>query len=282
MQWAVRRLFEALARRRPLVAAFDDIHWAEPAMLDLIEHVAANARAPILIVCLARGDLLERRPGWAAAGGRGSVVRLEPLSDTDSARLLRRLAVRRRAKVRREEVMYAAEGNPLFLEQLVAMRADDPAVRTPPTIQALLAARIDALPIRERRVIEAASIEGRGFHRGAVRALVDQKRSVDAALAALVGRELIRPDRLRAARRDRLSVHPHPGARRGLRPAAQAAPGRPARGICRLARSHTTIAEARPTRSSATTSSKPTSTARSWGAPATTATASSPRARRAT
>ena len=195
VQWAVRRLFEALARRRPLVAAFDDIHWAEPAMLDLIEHVAANAKAPILIVCLSRGDLLERRPGWAAAGGRGSVVRLEPLSDTDSARLLRRLAVRRRAKVRREEVMYAAEGNPLFLEQLVAMRADDPGVRTPPTIQALLAARIDALPIRERRVVEAASIEGRGFHRGAVRALVDQKRSVDAALAALVARELIRPDR---------------------------------------------------------------------------------------
>ena len=91
--------------------------------------------------------------------------------------------------------MYAAEGNPLFLEQLVAMRADDPGVRTPPTIQALLAARIDALPVRERRVIEAASIEGRGFHRGAVRALVDQKRSVDAALASLVDRELIRPDR---------------------------------------------------------------------------------------
>jgi class 3 adenylate cyclase/tetratricopeptide (TPR) repeat protein len=195
VQWAVRRLFEALARRRPLVAAFDDIHWAEPAMLDLIEHVAATAAAPILIVCLARGDLLERRPEWAAAGGRGSIVRLEPLSDTDSARLLRRLAARRRAKVRREEVMYAAEGNPLFLEQLVAMRADDPAVRTPPTIQALLAARIDALPVRERWVIEAASIEGRGFHRGAVRALVDQKRSVDAALTALVDRELIRPDR---------------------------------------------------------------------------------------
>jgi tetratricopeptide (TPR) repeat protein len=91
--------------------------------------------------------------------------------------------------------MYAAEGNPLFLEQLVAMRADDPGVRTPPTIQALLAARIDALPQRDRRVIEAAAIEGRGFHRGAVRALVDQKRSVDAALSALVDRELIRPDR---------------------------------------------------------------------------------------
>src|SRR3954451_7717296 len=166
VQWAVRRLFEAMARRQPLVVVFDDIHWAEPAMLDLIEHVAAQATGPILVACLARGDLLERRPAWADAGGRGSIIRLEPLSDTDSARLLGRLATRRRATVRREEVMYAAEGNPLFLEQLVAMRADDPAVRTPPTIQALLAARIDALPIRERRVIEAASIEGRGFHRG--------------------------------------------------------------------------------------------------------------------
>ena len=195
VQWAVRRLFEAMARRRPLVVVFDDIHWAEPAMLDLIEHVAGNASGPILIACLARGDLLERRPKWAAAGGRGSIIRLEPLSDTDSARLLGRLAARRRAKVRREEVMYAAEGNPLFLEQLVAMRADDPGVRTPPTIQALLAARIDALPERDRRVIEAAAIEGRGFHRGAVRALVDQRRSVDAALSALVDRELIRPDR---------------------------------------------------------------------------------------
>ncbi len=195
VQWAVRRLFEAMARQQPLVVVFDDIHWAEPAMLDLIEQVAGSATGPILISCLARGDLLERRPGWALAGGRGSIIRLDPLSDTDSARLLGRLAKRRRAKVRRDEVMYAAEGNPLFLEQLVAMRADDPGVRTPPTIQALLAARIDALPARDRRVIEAAAIEGRGFHRGAVRALVEQKRSVDAALSALVDRELIHPDR---------------------------------------------------------------------------------------
>ena len=195
VQWAVRRLFEAMARQRPLVVVFDDIHWAEPAMLDLIEQVAGSATGPILIACLARGDLLERRPGWALAGGHGSIIRLDPLSDTDSARLLGRLAKRRRAKVRRDEVMYAAEGNPLFLEQLVAMRADDPGVRTPPTIQALLAARIDALPARDRRVIEAAAIEGRGFHRGAVRALVEQKRSVDAALSALVDRELIHPDR---------------------------------------------------------------------------------------
>ena len=91
--------------------------------------------------------------------------------------------------------MAAAEGNPLFLEQLVAMRADAPASRTPPTIHALLAARIDALPIAERRALDAASIEGRGFHRGAVRELSDGGDEVDAALHGLVQRELIQSGR---------------------------------------------------------------------------------------
>ena len=99
------------------------------------------------------------------------MIQLEPLSDRESARLLRQL-IGRRTSARRLEVMAAAEGNPLFLEQMVAMRADDPATRAPPTIQALLAARIDALPHHERGVIEAAAIEGRGFHRGALLALV--------------------------------------------------------------------------------------------------------------
>jgi tetratricopeptide (TPR) repeat protein len=194
-QWAVRRLFEALARSRPLVVMFDDIHWAEPAMLDLIEQVAARATAPILIVCSSRGELFERRPGWERAGGARSVIRLGPLNDAESARLLGRLAARRRARVSRSELMAAAEGNPLFLEQLVAMRADAPASRTPPTIHALLAARIDALPTAERRALDAASIEGRGFHRGAVRELSDGGDEVDAALHGLVQRELIQSGR---------------------------------------------------------------------------------------
>src|SRR5689334_1440203 len=194
-QWAVRRLFEAIAQSRPLVVMFDDIHWAERAMLDLIEQVAARATAPILIVCSSRGELFERRPGWERAGGARSVIRLAPLTDAESARLLGRLAARRRARVSRSELMSAAEGNPLFLEQLVAMRADAPASRTPPTIHALLAARIDVLPAAERRALEAASIEGRGFHRGAVRALSDGGDEVDAALDGLVQRELIQPGR---------------------------------------------------------------------------------------
>jgi class 3 adenylate cyclase/tetratricopeptide (TPR) repeat protein len=194
-QWAVRRLFEALAQPGPLVVMFDDIHWAEQAMLDLIEQVAARATAPILIVCSSRGELFERRPGWERAGGARSVIRLAPLTDAESARLLGRLAARRRARVSRSELMSAAEGNPLFLEQLVAMRVDAPASRTPPTIHALLAARIDVLPVAERRATDAASIEGRGFHRGAVRALSDGGDEVDAALDGLVQRELIQPGR---------------------------------------------------------------------------------------
>ena len=194
-QWAVRRLFEAVAESRPLVVLFDDIHWAEPAMLDLIEQVAARATAPILIVCSSRGELFERRPGWERAGGTRSLIRLEPLTDAESARLLGRLAARRRARVSRSELMAAAEGNPLFLEQLVAMRADAPASRTPPTIHALLAARIDALPAAERRALDAASIEGRGFHRGAVRELSDGGDEVDAALDGLAQRELIQSGR---------------------------------------------------------------------------------------
>ncbi len=191
--WGMRRLFEALARRDPLVLVFDDIQWAEAAMLDLIEHVARTARAPVLVVCSARGELLERCPEWSRVGGRGSVIQLEPLSHSQSARLVRQL-VDGRAPVRRNEVMNAAEGNPLFLEHLVAMRTDDPETRAPPTIQALLAARIDALPADERRVVEAAAIEGRGFHRGAARALAGDGTAVDSALSALVARKLIRPD----------------------------------------------------------------------------------------
>jgi predicted ATPase len=164
-------------------------------MLDLIEQVAVRATAPILIVCSSRGELFERRPGWERAGGARSVIRLAPLTDAESARLLGRLAARRRARVSRSELMAAAEGNPLFLEQLVAMRADAPASHTPPTIHALLAARIDALPAAERRALDAASIEGRGFHRGAVRELSDGGDEVDAALDGLVQRELIQSGR---------------------------------------------------------------------------------------
>ena len=196
VQWAFRLLLEAAAARRPLVAVFDDVHWADPAMLDLIEYLAGYAGAArVLVVCLSRPDLLDRRPTLAPAFGRGGVVRVEPLSAAQSARLLRGLVARRRLQLGREEILARAEGNPLFLEQYVALRTDDPAGRPPPTIHALLAARIDALPAAARRVAGAASVEGRAFHRGALEELVGTDTDVPAALAELARRELIRPGR---------------------------------------------------------------------------------------
>jgi class 3 adenylate cyclase/tetratricopeptide (TPR) repeat protein len=198
VQWAVRRLLESVARPRPLLVAFDDIQWAESPLLDLIEYLAGYmTSAPVNVVCLARDDLLERRPSWATSFGRGAMLRLRPLSDTDSAKLLRGLAGRHGARLRRFEILAAAEGNPLFLQHLVAMRTDDPAGAVPPSIQALLAARVDGLPHHARRVIEAAAIEGREFHRGVVAALLadDPDVHVEAGLAELERRELVRPGR---------------------------------------------------------------------------------------
>jgi class 3 adenylate cyclase/tetratricopeptide (TPR) repeat protein len=196
VQWAVRLLLERLAAREPLIVCLDDVQWADPPLLDLIEYLARYmTRAPVAVVCLARDELFERRPEWATGFGRGSVLRVRPLSDTDSARLLRGLAGRRAASLRRYEILAAAEGNPLFLEHLVAMRADDPAVATPPSIQALLAARIDRLSRPERRVVEAAAVEGRGFHRGVLAALLADQPGldIDAALHDLEQRQLVRP-----------------------------------------------------------------------------------------
>jgi class 3 adenylate cyclase/tetratricopeptide (TPR) repeat protein len=196
VQWAARLVLERLARREPLIVFLDDIQWADPPLLDLIEYLARYLTgAPVAVVCLARDELFERRPAWPTAFGRGSTLRLRPLSDTDSARLLRGLAGRKAAALRRYELLAAAEGNPLYLEHLVAMRTDDPAVATPPTIQALLAARIDRLSGPERRVIEAASVEGRGFHRGVLAALLADQPGldIDAALHDLERRELVQP-----------------------------------------------------------------------------------------
>ena len=236
VQWAFRLLLEAISRRRPLVAVFDDVHWADPAMLDLIEYLAGYAGAArVLLVCLARPDLLDRRPALATVFGRGGVVRVEPLSAAESARLLRGLVARRRLQLGREEILARAEGNPLFLKHYVALRADDPAGRPPPTIQALLAARIDALPADARQVAGAASVEGRGFHRGALEALVGADSDVDAALEELTRRELIRPGRSGFPGDRGLPVRAHPRPRRLLRASGQAGAKRSARALCELA-----------------------------------------------
>jgi class 3 adenylate cyclase/tetratricopeptide (TPR) repeat protein len=199
--WAVRRLFEALAQERPLLVILDDVHWAEPTLLDLVEYVAGFATAPILVVCVARPDLLESRPAWTAPQPTASLIQLESLSEAEALELLddlgRETVVPPKLRAR---IVAAAEGNPLFVEQLLAFSAEDAAdtdLELPPTLHALLAARIDALEPAERRVIEGAAVEGRLFHRGAVSALLSEedRESVIPHLMNLVRKQLVRPDR---------------------------------------------------------------------------------------
>ena len=192
--WAVRRLLEVRAAERPLVVVVDDIHWAEPTMLDLLEHVTTVARdVPLLLVFLARPEFLERRPDWA--GQRSTVVALGPLPDGDAALLFAELAAGTGIRAAdADRVLATAEGNPFFLEQIVALRAGGGA-GTPASIQALLAARIDALPPSERAVVDRAAVEGRGFHRSALAELLPAatRGRLDTALEGLTRRQLIRP-----------------------------------------------------------------------------------------
>jgi predicted ATPase/class 3 adenylate cyclase len=197
--WAVRKLFEALARHRPLVVVLDDLHWAEPTFLDLIEHVVGSARdIPLMVVCLARPELLDARPGWQPASDNATTVRLEPLADKEAAALLERGL---RAHVVDQQTgrraLEAAEGNPLFLEQLLAIQAEHgEELGMPPTVQAVLAARIDRLPPAERTVVQRASVQGRAFSRRALAELVGERNlaTLDATLGALQRRELVQPD----------------------------------------------------------------------------------------
>jgi class 3 adenylate cyclase/tetratricopeptide (TPR) repeat protein len=200
--WAFRRLFEALARDRPLVIAVDDIHWADAILLDLLEYVVGfSSGAPILVLCLARPDLFDARATWATPRPRTDLVTLGPLRDDESEELIAgSMAGGDVPPALRDRIVDAAEGNPLFVEQMLAMVADDPGAadrEVPATIHALLSARIDRLAPRERDVLQRASVEGRLFHRAAVTELLldDGGNGLGGTLLALARKELIRPDR---------------------------------------------------------------------------------------
>jgi class 3 adenylate cyclase/DNA-binding SARP family transcriptional activator/tetratricopeptide (TPR) repeat protein len=212
--WAIRTLFESLARNRPLLIVFDDVQWGEPTFLDLIDYLAETSRdAPILLLCIARPELLDERPGWGGGKLNASSVLLRPLSETDVSRLVTNLlgGLGVSPDVERK-IGEAAEGNPLFVEEFLAMLVEDGTLRregsgwvstadlssivAPFSIMALLAARLDRLPAPERDVIERASVVGKVFGREALGALAEglDATEVDAALSSLVRRELIRQD----------------------------------------------------------------------------------------
>ena len=205
--WAFRKLLEAKAAQEPLLCIFDDIQWGEETFLELIEHVADLSRgAPILLLCMARPELLDRRPAWAGGKLNATTVSLEPLSEDETdeliAGLLEGSALEDGLQTR---IRRAAGGNPLYLEEMLAFvgrSSNGDEIEIPPTIQALLAARLDQLDPSERHVLERGSVEGEVFHRGGVAALIQDETPVDGWLVALVRKDLVRPEHAQLAGED--------------------------------------------------------------------------------
>ena len=168
--WAFRRLFAAISQQTPLVLQFEDVHWAEPPLLDLIDDLAARLTdAPVLLLCLARPEILAARPNWAE-----SALRLGPFNDADSRRLLAaRLGL---SDTQRSAVAQRAGGNPLFLEQLAVHMAEHE-TSLPPALHALLAARLDLLAPRERALLDTAAVEGARYHLGGARAYMSPTKT---------------------------------------------------------------------------------------------------------
>jgi class 3 adenylate cyclase/tetratricopeptide (TPR) repeat protein len=194
--WAFRKLLESRAAERPVIVVFDDVHWGEPTFLDLVEHVADLSRdAPLLLLCMARPELLDVRRAWGGGKLNATNVLLEPLAPEETARLIEALGDGVEDELRKR-ILGAAGGNPLFVEEMLAIAGEGGSdVAVPPTIQALLAARLDQLDPAERGVLERGAVEGQVFHRGAVAALAPPNEpQVDARLVTLVRKDLVRPE----------------------------------------------------------------------------------------
>jgi tetratricopeptide (TPR) repeat protein len=192
--WATRRLLERLARDRPVLMCIEDLHWAEPALLGVVDHVAAlSIGAPILILCLTRPELLHSHPEWAALQPTREIITLGALGETQAGELAQRLGAGSNAA----QIARRAEGNPLFVEQLVAVDTGEETGQLPVTIHAVLAARIDRLQPDEKLVLQRASLEGRFFHSGTLAALLPERlrHNISAHLVALISKGFIAPDR---------------------------------------------------------------------------------------
>ncbi len=212
--WGTRKLLEAMARDRPLIVVIDDLHWAESTFLDLIEQLRDLViDAPVLLVCSARPDLLEVRPTWGVEENAARIA-LEPLSAQDSALVLENVLGEGGLPPQlRARIIHAAEGNPLFMEQMLSMLVEEELLArgsdgqwalakepsefiVPPSIASLLAARLDQLPIDERVALERGAVAGQIFYRGAVTALAPEsiRPHLAGALASLTRKQLIQPE----------------------------------------------------------------------------------------
>src|SRR4051794_15255686 len=190
--WAVRRFLEALARKGPVLLALDDIHWAEPTLLDLVEYLGEWAEGPILLLCLARGDLLEARPGWGGPTSTGFLVELDPLPELMLGTFVEQLAGEPVDELQQRIVEHAG-GNPLFAEQMLALAKEAPDLtfgEPPATVEALLASRLDRLDPQELAVLRRAAVVGRRFSRAELGDL-SPGDEVDRRLASLTERGLV-------------------------------------------------------------------------------------------
>ena len=198
LTWAVTLWAEQLAQAQPLVLVFEDVHWAEDPLLDVVEHLARALRdVPVLIVCVARPDLLDTRPNWGGGNPRALSLELGALSPDESRELVDALLAHADVPPsQRALALEKAEGNPLFLEETARVLADDEMgslKRIPDSVQALIAARIDGLEASEKRVLQHAALVGRVFWRGALDAL-SPNLDVACALDRLLEREFITPE----------------------------------------------------------------------------------------
>jgi ATP/maltotriose-dependent transcriptional regulator MalT len=202
ISWAAREVMHNLADVQPLVLFFEDIHWAEEPLLDLIEHLADGVRAPLLIVCLARPELLDARPGWGGGRVRSTAIELEPLSEEESELLVEKLLAQLAGSAGElppalpKELLERTEGNPLFVEETIRMLVEGGSVnggaaRVPDTLQALIAARIDHLSPQAKALLQRASVVGRVFWKGAAEHLSPDLEDVDELLDDLLLREFL-------------------------------------------------------------------------------------------
>jgi class 3 adenylate cyclase/tetratricopeptide (TPR) repeat protein len=207
--WGVRKFLESLSRRQPVVAVFEDVHWAETAMLDLLSHVGSTAAAaPLLVVCSSRPDLQQKQAAWPAVPG-AERLQLEPLQGEDIDRLVEHVLGGSLPEDARAQISQASQGNPLFLEQLVTMLVEEGMLHhdgdgwaptaefsgemaVPASIEALLSARLDLLPMSELTVVESASVIGFQFPKEPVAELSpDAAADLDERLERIVERRLI-------------------------------------------------------------------------------------------
>jgi len=208
--WAVRRFLEALSAERPAVVVLEDVHWAEPTLLELVEYLAAwTVEGPLLVVCIARPELREARPGW---GADADVLELEPLVEADAEALVGVLGGTDIAPEMRTRIVESAEGNPLFVEQLLAYLEEagpEALDAVPPSVEAVLASRLDRLEPEEGALLERAAVAGRTFTRGTVVHLTppNELAGADRRLMSLVRRGLIHAVRSRSDREDGFRFH---------------------------------------------------------------------------